>query len=164
MKQQELDLTLWDYEGGERTAIDGGMRCAFPARDGDVVMRFYPVFPGIALVYKDVHARSCTFCRHMGPRVFEVHHCREGRIEGSAKDGLFYMGPGDLSICRPREGCHSSNYPLQHYHGITIIIDVDQAPKCLSCFLEDVNVEPGTLMEKFCADDGIFIARSLPAI
>ena len=164
MDKRELDLTMWEYEGGECTPIDGGLRCRFAAQDGDVVMRFYPVFPGIALLYKDVHARSCDFCRHVGPRTFEIHHCREGRVEGRARDSLFDMEPGDLSVCRPKDGCHRSYYPLQHYHGITVIIDVDQAPKCLSCFLEDVNVEPETLMEKFCTHSDIFIARSLPAI
>ena len=164
MENHKPDLSMWDYTGGVCTPIDGGLHCHLDARDGEVEIRFYPVFPGIALLYKDVHARSCEYCRHVGPHVFEIHHCREGRVEGHAREGLFYMEPGDLSVCRPKDGCHSSHYPLQHYHGITVVIDVDRAPKCLSCFLEDVNVEPESLMEKFCTHCDIFIARSLPAI
>lgn len=160
----QQDWELLGYTGGTCTPMEGGLRCTFPAEDGDVVMRCYPLFPGIALVYKDVHARSCLFHRDTPPHVFEIHHCREGRMEGSAGEDLFYMGPGDLSVCQPKNGAHSSNYPLQHYHGITVIIDVDRAPRCLSCFLEDVDVEPGNLMKKFCADGGIFIARSRPFI
>ncbi len=54
----------------------------------------------------------------------------------------------------------NAHFPLGHYHGITICIDVDKAPKCLSCFLQDVNVMPTAIMERFCGDKSYFISRS----
>lgn len=144
---------------------DGNSTCyTFPDADGEVMMQVYSVFPGIALVYEDIHSHHCCFHRRISDRIFEVHHCREGRIEGTHQDELFYVGPGDLSIIRPREGDYTMHYPLHHYHGITVIIDVEKTPRCLSCFLEDVTVQPESLMHKFCDNSGVFIARSMPSI
>ena len=51
-------------------------------------------------------------------------------------------------------------FPTGHYHGITVTVDPGLAPRCLSCFLEDVEVQPAALAEKFCAAGGYFAARS----
>lgn len=54
-------------------------------------------------------------------------------------------------------------FPLSHYHGITVRINTDKAPKCLSCFLRDVAVQPKKIEEKFCGNKSYFIARSNPS-
>ena len=43
-------------------------------------------------------------------------------------------------------------------------IDPARAPDCLSCFLEDVEVRPSALIEKFCADGACFVTRSSPGV
>ena len=43
-------------------------------------------------------------------------------------------------------------------------IDVDRAPNCLSCLLDDVNVKPQAIAEKFCGEKSCFIARSDPSV
>ena len=53
-----------------------------------------------------------------------------------------------------------ARFPTGHYHGITVSIDPARAPDCLSCFLEDVEVRPSALIEKFCADSACFVTRS----
>lgn len=131
---------------------------------GESLMQVYHVFPGIVLIYDNIHAQSCTLPSYVGKTFFEIRHCREGRMEGSLGDEFYYMEPGDLSVSRPANGPYSFDYPLRHYHGITVIIDVDKAPRCLSCFLDDVNVQPGLLMEKFCSGSSAFIARSKKSI
>lgn len=132
--------------------------------DGDVIMRYYQVFPGISLVYEDIHAQNCTYHRKVSDSIFEIRHCREGRLEGKTQNEFFYMEAGDLSVCKPQKIINKSYYPLHHYHGITIIIDVEKTPQCLSCFLEDVNVEPKYLMDKFCNMSDTFVARSMSSI
>jgi len=52
------------------------------------------------------------------------------------------------------------SFPLCHYHGISICIDIDAAPDCLSCFLDDVNVCPGELAGRLCGKENCFIIRS----
>lgn len=164
MEPTNADNELFGYElalctkGGDSTCY------SFPGADGQVLMQLYPVFPGIALVYENIHSHHCSFRRRTVNHVFEVHHCREGRMEGNFQNELFYMGPGDLSVSRPKAGDYSLHYPLHHYHGITVIIDVEKAPHCLSCFLADVNVHPESLMHKFCDRPGVFVARSMPSI
>ncbi len=136
----------------------------FSFTDGQAQIKYHQVFPGIALMYEDMHCKSCTFHRKLSEDIFEIRHCREGRMEVNTKNGFFYMGPGDLSVCQPDEKHSISDYPLRHYHGITVILDAKKAPPCLSCFLEDVDVHPRCLLEKLCHGSGVFIARSMPSI
>lgn len=164
MELIQRDQELFGYDALIQSQDERSTHYIFPDADGEVLMHYYPVFPGIALVYEDVHSHLCQFRRSLPEHVFEVHHCREGRLESTAHGDLFYMGPGDLSISKPRSGQHSVHYPLHHYHGITVIIDVEKAPHCLSCFLADVNVQPKSLMHKFCDRSGVFVARSMPSI
>ena len=127
---------------------------------GDIVMTCYKVFPGIELVYNDVHMQEC----HIEPvscgNVIQIDHCREGRIECEFSDEYIYLTAGDLSIAYKNDVGHGSYFPLSHYHGVSIYIDIDEAPKCLSCFLVDVNVSPEALAQKFCSDNKGFVVRS----
>lgn len=136
----------------------------FTNTDGDVLIRRYQVFPGIALQCYDIHARNCIADIEANDDVFEIRHCREGRMEGSSEEAFYYMEPGDLSICRQDKGCHCCYFPICHYHGITITVNVKKTPRCLSCFLDDVRVQPGFLMQKFCTAPTAFVARSQPAV
>lgn len=132
--------------------------------DGETLVKCYQVFPGIELKYLDIHAKSINTCSRGSESVFEIRHCREGRMEGSTEDNFYYLGPGDLVIEKAERSRDNLYFPLRHYHGITISIDVEQAPHCLSCFLDDVNVEPRFLMQKFCSTPDTFVARSQPAV
>lgn len=127
---------------------------------GDVVMTCYQVFPGIELIYNDVHIEYCSIGKAKLGNVIEINHCREGRIECEFKDEFCYLSEGDMAIARKDDAGHDSYFPLKHYHGISIMIDAQHAPQCLSCFLDDVNVSPSALINKFCGDEKCFIVRS----
>ena len=58
--------------------------------DGEVVQTVYPVFPGIEIVYHDVHATVCAMQRTHASGCLEIHHCREGRIAYPYGDCLLY--------------------------------------------------------------------------
>lgn len=119
-----------------------------------------PIFPGIEILYDDVHAQKYTMQRTPAGNVFEITHCREGRIERSFRKEFCYLSPGDLSVAMESDISGSAYFPLAHYHGIRIRIDLDRAPRCLSCFLDDVEVSPQALRQKFCSGNTCFIARS----
>lgn len=157
---QTEDRETADMQSGE----EGCTLLRIPGTDGEAVVRCFRVFPGITLQYHDVHAKSCIVCPETDSGVFEIRHCREGRMEGSDAERFYYMEPGDLAVCRPETGLHCRYYPLGHYHGVTIAVNVGQAPRCLSCFLDDVNVRPQLLMQKFCSSHDAFVARSQPAV
>lgn len=131
---------------------------------GEIVMTSYKVFPGIEFIYNDVHMEKCEIHRAKGGNIFEINHCREGRIECSFQDEFTYLTPGDMRISNKADVQRISFYPLNHYHGITIIIDMDNAPSCLSCILADVNVRPSALIRKFCGIGKCFVTRSNPAV
>lgn len=131
---------------------------------GDVVMTSFEVFPGIALIYDDVHAQECSIGRAEIGDIIEINHCREGRIECEFKDEFFYLSQGDVAISRKKDAGHDSYFPGSHYHGISIMIDVERTPDCFSCFLKDVEVRPSMLIDKFCSGDTCFVMRAKPEL
>lgn len=127
---------------------------------GDLVITEYQVFPGIWVCYQEAHIPGFVYPSHYPEGLLEITHCREGRFEYDAGEQFFYLASGDMSVCKRRAGGTCVYFPTQHYHGISILIDPASAPHCLSCFLEDVNVSPGALLEKFCKERQYFIMRS----
>ena len=74
-------------------------------------------------------------------------------------DEACYIAPGDLLIARAATLGRERRFPLQHYHGAIVRIDMRRAPRCLSCFLQDVTVQPEALAQRLCGHGGCFIAR-----
>ena len=131
---------------------------------GTMTMTDYRIFPGIRLIYKDVHMLRYAYPAPPHDALLEINHCREGRYEHRIGRQYYYLSAGDLSISRSAESGTEAYFPTSHYHGISIIIDPEKAPACFSCFLDDVNVRPQVLMEKFCAENACFIIRSTESL
>ena len=127
---------------------------------GDAVITSYHVFPGIDLAFYSVHMDSFCFGTEEEGDFMEICHCREGRMEQERENGSVYIMPGDLSVITRKQRLGRYSFPLCHYHGISICIDMDAAPECLSCFLEDVNVRPKELAKRLCGKENCFIVRS----
>lgn len=145
---------------------DGGTLFRHAGPNGDVAMTHYHVFPGIDLIYNDVHMpRSISGEAGSQGNLIEIDHCREGRLECQVGQAYYYLAPGDISIHRLGETVREELFPTSHYHGITIQIDLEKSPKCLACLLEDVDVEPAALAKKFGLEEKYFFAlRQLPSI
>ena len=120
----------------------------------------YEVFPGISLVYCASHTQYAQLRETVSKSVFEIFHCREGRMECNIGNDYCYISQGDILIAGSHRISSSVHFPLCHYHGIVIRIDTFLAPKCLSCFLRDVAVQPIAIADKFCGENDYFIARS----
>lgn len=130
---------------------------------GSMVLTTHQVFPGITLTQNDIHMQGRFVEVPASETLFEINHCREGRMECSSGGVFFYLTPGDLAVGCPSDLAYGSFFPLGHYHGLTITIDTVQAPRCLSCFLDDVNIDPAVLMRRFRRGGRGWIARSSPA-
>lgn len=130
----------------------------------DTLITSYRIYPGIELVYRDIHSQSCVIRRKNSDVILEISHCREGRMEYETDDGFCYLMPGDIAVLHRYAAEYTAFFPIRHYHGVSIIFDLEKVPKCLSCFLADVNVSPHELADKFCAERPCFIARSSPGI
>ncbi len=131
---------------------------------GDMILTEYQVFPGIKLIYQDIHMLRYEYPAQEEKQILEIHHCREGRYEYQMGKQYYYLASGDLSVSRSGETTTEAFFPTKHYHGISIQIDTEKAPECLSCFLDDVNVRPSMLMKKFCLQQPCFIIRSTESL
>ena len=130
---------------------------------GRVTLRAFRVFPGITLIYRDVDARGHIIPPERSDTVFTIEHCLEGQIGFETKSGVCCLSPGDLSVQRASDiGC--VYFPGDSCHGISIEIDTADTPGCLSCFLEDVKVDPAGLMREFTKNGGNYTARSDAAV
>ena len=152
LKAPYFDLTeLWVQQPRQHT---------FSNDYGDAEVTVYQVFPGITLSYNAVHMDRFEMGDAAAGNIIEIHHCREGRIEQQHRDQFFYLMPGDLSIAIRSRTLQAYTFPLNHYHGITITVNTDVAPRCFSCFLKDIAVQPLEVAKKLCTDGRSHIIRS----
>ncbi len=127
---------------------------------GDATMTIYEVFPGVQLVYHSVHMDELDLSFTTEGNFIEIHHCREGRIEQQLEDQYFYLTPGDLSISIREQMVNTYHFPLQHYHGITIGINMTVVSNAFWRLLEEMQVQPMEIAQKLCEDKNCFIIRS----
>ena len=120
----------------------------------------YAVFPGITLIFNRFAECAGGDLPGGGAGILLIDHCRGGRVEYAAGGALCFLAAGDLLISQPETAARASRFPQRCYDGITIRIDVAAAPACLSCLLDDVEVSPAHLAEKFCGGGRTFVARS----
>ncbi len=135
--------------------------------DGEAVTTCYTVFPGVDLIYNDIHAGECGDFAYDGGRekeVYEIHHCREGRMEWEENEAMYYLSPGDICIRKKRLSDRPTVFPSRHYHGVSLKISTAEAPDSLSSILCGIDVEPRSLMEGLCRDGAVFISRSRPEL
>lgn len=130
---------------------------------GEAVMRCYTVFPGIELIYNYVHMQTCSIDADPPENMLEINYCLEGRIECELNNGGYlYLSKGDLSIQLKDGSCYCSYFPLNHYHGISVVIDLNKVPKCLSCILEDVSIDFKGISEKLYRKKTYTVMRAKP--
>lgn len=133
---------------------------AFTETGENVILTAYPVFPGIELIYNDVHTAAMPARPCPERETAEIRHCREGRVEYTRGENSYFLAPGDLAMLRRDGGWGETVFPTGHYHGVTVALDPVQAPACLSCILQDVDVNIPELIEKLCGHAAWFSARS----
>lgn len=157
MTEREMSPTCPLQKGGPNLYYVQGVQ-------GQVIITEYNVFPGIWLSYKDAHTLAFENLTGYPNDLLEITHCRKGRLEYEGEERYFYLGEGDMSIHRSSGNQAILRCPTGHYHGISVVIDPETAPQCTSCLLSDVDVDLSALFQKFCAQDGYFIMRSMPRL
>ena len=109
---------------------------------GDIAV--YQTFPGMELVYNDMHMKYCNKTQNPRTNFLEINYCREGRSECTFGEYSYcYMTTGDLSICSLQGKSHTSSFSTSHYHGITVTIDfaeiTEEMKQILSLLSIDLN-------------------------
>ena len=103
-----------------------GRLLKFDCSDGLGLMTVYNVFPGIELIYNEFETTEFSWKNNTSGNVMEINHCREGREGSQLKNGAYlYLGEGDLSIHMMENCAPVMSFPLKHYRGISVVIDLD---------------------------------------
>ena len=107
---------------------------------GDIAV--YQPFPGMELVYNDMHMEYCSKTQNPKEGVIEINYCKEGRCECSFGEYSYcYMAADDLSICSLQAKSHASSFPTSHYHGITVTIDFNSITDEMKRILELLSID-----------------------
>ena len=100
--------------------------------------------------------------------VMEINHCREGRFECEFANGdAAYLGVGDLAVNMLIHPTRDSWFPLSHYHGISVVVDLYAAQDTLRRVGEALNSAPVDLFalrDRLCGANTCFIIRATDAI
>ena len=133
-----------------RVPWEGGavLRQRLPCRGGELLLTCYPLFPGISLTYRDVHAAAWEAAGEAG--CLTIHHCREGRMEYSpGNDRLAYTAAGDMKLDLRQQHTGTFVFPSHHYHGLTVAFDRDIVQRSLPQEVRDFPVTPETVIARW---------------
>lgn len=137
---------------------------------GEGTMTRYPVLPGIELLYNDIHMSIAPAGKSTCPcqNVMEINHCREGRFECEFGDGsAIYLGNGDLAANMLTHPPRGSWFPLSHYHGISVLVDLQAAQDTLfqvGRVLGSAPLDLFALQDRLCGEGNCFIMRATDEI
>jgi AraC-like DNA-binding protein len=97
--------------------------------------------------------------------MFCIDHCREGRIEQDMGNGAYaYLETGDLKIDNRKHHDTHFEFPLCHYHGITVTLYMEQAAKTLFSELNSFSIDLYALQRKYLLEKDIYMVRGQGAI
>ena len=97
--------------------------------------------------------------------VIEINHCRVGRYECSfGANSCCYLAAGDFAVCAAARKKSSSCFPLRHYHGITILLDLDAISPEMWKQMEWYGVDLDVIRRYICTENRCCILRSEPTI
>lgn len=117
---------------------------------GDGTITAHSVFDGITLQYNDFHIKSTPSRNQLSSNLLEIHHCREGRIEWEVDNGAYlYLSSGDLMIDNMERKNQNCSFPLSHFHGITIVISLDDISPEIRLLFETFKIDLFELSDSF---------------
>lgn len=118
------------------------------------------VFPGAELCYNDMHLAACNQDQTSTPNVIEINHCRVGRYECSfGENSCCYLAAGDFAVSAAARKKSSSCFPLRHYHGITILLDMDVLSQEMQQALAWFGIDPERIRRYICTANRCCILR-----
>lgn len=132
---------------------------------GDGIMTSYQVFTGIELIYNDFHTGECFYNKRLIKNMMEINHCRQGRFECELMEGTcVYLEEGDLSVNMLGNRTKNSCFPLEHYHGVSVVIDLEEAAHSVVSIWSDISIDLFALREKLCPDNQCFVMRAKDSV
>ena len=120
---------------------------------GEGLMTMYTPFAGVYINISDMHMQQCNsgFLLEEDADVVCFDHCKEGRIELETSEGVYsVLQEKQLRIDDRRHHSGHVVMPLNHFHGISIYIDL--APQGIAAFVPEFSVDIHRLRDKFCKE------------
>ncbi|MDO5548276.1 MAG: helix-turn-helix transcriptional regulator [Eubacteriales bacterium] len=152
-------ITLGNFEQ-ETVLSDDCIMLSLPEGPDVGAMTLYTVFPGITVMYNDFHTDRCATRFSYASQMISIDHCREGRIEWERPDGRFcYLGERDLQLSADVTHIGTYGFPTGHYHGITILFELEQAREGLRPFQDTFSIDLDQIYRRFCQQGDDFILR-----
>ena len=125
----------------------------------------YQVFTGIELYYNDMHMAYCNQNQDTAKNIIEINHCLIGRYECCfGENSCCYLSAGDLAIGSVMRKKSFSSFPLSHYHGITIIINLDELLPEVRQIMSFTCIDLDHIKKYICEDNRCCIMRANPSI
>lgn len=136
----------------EIVSCDNGRVIKMENETGEGFMTMYEVFPGAILMFNDFHMEYCeSKFQANDVEIFCIDHCREGSMKYKLKNGCcYYYQAGDLVVDNRRNHAGQIEYPLKHFHGVTIGFYLPLAEEQLTKEFKDFSVSLYSLQKKFC--------------
>ncbi len=129
---------------------DGCAVWQFRNETGEGTMTAYDVFPGVLLSFNDFHMESYHSSYVPSCHILAIDHCREGRMEYAAQDGMVgYTAAGDMKLDMRRQHTGAFVFPSRHYHGLTVAFDLDIIKQSLPDEIKDFPVTPEDIIARF---------------
>lgn len=165
MKGNSILKKFWndiDYGDNIQYLIknDDYMVMRLQEESGDGIMTIYNIFPGVILMFNDFHMGRCYSGFHTTANLLCIDHCREGCMEQEMeKNAYTYLEAGDFRIDSRINHSGEVTFPLNHYHGISIGINVSEAQESLKNELKGFSVNLKDLKRKYCEDKKSYVIR-----
>lgn len=164
-KRTIMNKSLFDLSPEQTASTAMPRTVVFSNETGSGSMTIYPLFSGAELYYNDMHLVSFDEAPAPARNVIEINHCRLGRYECSfGENSCCYLAAGDFAVCAATRKKSSSCFPLRHYHGITILLDLDAITPEMRSQMEWYDVDLNAIRQYICTENRCCILRSAPVV
>jgi len=119
-------------------------------------LKIFKIFKGVELIISSLNSNFSLLSKHKNNNL-EIHFLLEGESILIENDSNYLIKKDDILIFNKIKS--DKNYLLtkNFYKDISINIDLDLAPKCFSCFLDNFDVDPSKIKEKFLINKTSYI-------
>ena len=147
-KPKVMDLGLLSS-----TEMEHGTIYEMNTPQGKAKMHSYLVFSGVELTFQEVTMKEIRHHAKPLKGMFEIHYCKEGRIECAFDNGkVLYMDENDISVGWKESPSyvHSTKFPTSYYKGINLSIYIPKAQEMVNKFVGHDRINLRDICNRFC--------------
>lgn len=132
---------------------------------GEGVFTIYNILPGICIIYNDFHMQNYDSSFIPKNNLFAIDHCREGRLEYISGENTYsYIQSGDMKLDNRLSHTGRFEFPLSHYHGMTIGFDMDISCSSIKENIKDFPVDIKSMSKRYITSIYPFVIRSTDSL